>query len=144
MAAVSRSVAALRVAGDDLRVAEVSRLIGREPSLAYEKDQTFEVRGRVHTRKSGLWLVRVPGSEPENLDAQIRALLESVSDSPDVWQLLHDRYRVDVFCGLFLGQGNEGFELDPSTLAALAHRNLTVGFDIYGPEQSEEGRDGEV
>lgn len=144
MAAVSRSVASLRIGGDDLSVGEITRLMGREPSLAYEKGQSFEVRGRVHTRKGGLWLIRIPASEPESLDAQIRELLESVSDSPDTWKALHDRYRLDVFCGLFLNEGNEGLELEPSTLAALAERKLTIGFDIYGPDQLEKGSADEV
>jgi hypothetical protein len=144
MAAVSRSVASLRVIGDALKVPEVSRLMGREPSLAYEKGDAFEVRGSVYRRKTGVWMIRVPAREPESLDAQISELLASVSASPQTWQQLREQFNTNVFCGLFLGEGNEGLSLEPATLSALAERNLTIDFDIYGPSPETDDRAHEV
>jgi len=47
---------------------------------------------------------------------------------------LTTRFRVDVFCGLWLIEGNEGISLDPSTLKALGERGILLDLDIYGGE----------
>jgi len=144
MAAVARSVASLRIIGDSVKVAELTQLMGREPSLAYETGESFEVRGRVLTRKSGMWMIRVPASEPESLDAQIAELLGSVSASVETWQRLSERFRLNVFCGLFMEESNEGFSLEPATLSALAARKITIDFDVYAPSTDTKGGESEV
>jgi hypothetical protein len=50
-----------------------------------------------------------------------------------VWRELQRRYNCDIFCGLFLHEGNEGENLAPETLVALGARGLALGLDIYGP-----------
>ena len=144
MAAVARSVASLRIVGDSVKVAELTHLMGREPSQAYEMGEEFEVRGRVLTRKGGMWMIRVPASEPESLDAQIAELLGSVSASVETWQTLSERFRLNVFCGLFMEESNEGFSLEPATLSALAERKIAIDFDVYAPSTETKGGESEV
>jgi hypothetical protein len=36
-----------------------------------------------------------------------------------------------MFCGLFLGDTNEGLSLRPETLARLGERGLVLDLDIY-------------
>ena len=48
-----------------------------------------------------------------------------------IWQDLTSRFRADVFCGLFMEEGNEGISLSNETLQRLAERGLTIDFDIY-------------
>jgi hypothetical protein len=118
--------------------------MGRQPSLAYEKGETFAVTGRALTRKTGMWMIRVEPCEPERLNAQIAELLDSVAASSETWRKLHEQFEIDVFCGLFLDGGNEGVSLEPAILSALAERNLTIGFDIYGPSPEDDKRRDEV
>src|SRR4051812_34174636 len=102
MAAVHGLGASLRIAGDSLRVAEITRLMGRQPSLSCEKGGPAEGRGRADT---GLWLIRATGDPPERIDAQIMELLRSVDASPETWQRLRSEFKVDVYCRVPLGEG---------------------------------------
>ena len=52
-------------------------------------------------------------------------------NDPSVWLDLTCRFRCDVFCGLFVTEGNEGAELHPRVLSMLVDRGLRLGLDIY-------------
>ncbi len=56
-----------------------------------------------------------------------------VTDDLDVWSDIIRRYSCDLFCGLFMSEGNEGADLAPEMLAMLGARGLRLGLDIYGP-----------
>jgi hypothetical protein len=71
--------------------------------------------------------------EDWNLDQAITDLLARLPSDKAVWQMLHSRYRVDLFCGLFMGSFNQGTDLKPPTLVLLAERGLTLTLDIYVP-----------
>ena len=103
MGAVRKSVATLRIVGDDLVPEEISRRLV------------------------------VPTHEPGNLDMQIRELLDKVTSDLEVWRDLVHTYRVDLFCGLFMESGNDGVTLSPTSLAALGQRGIELQLDIYGP-----------
>lgn len=79
---------------------------------------------------------RTPGAP----DAQVEELLAKLSSNMDVWSSIRSTYRIDVFFGLFMNEGNEGFCLTPATLLALGSRGIRADFDIYGPS-AEETRD---
>jgi hypothetical protein len=49
-----------------------------------------------------------------------------------VWEELTTRFSADLFCGLFMREGNEGLSLSPETMQALGSRRLLLGLDIYG------------
>ncbi|MCL9861425.1 hypothetical protein MX031_22170, partial [Ralstonia solanacearum] len=55
-------------------------------------------------------------------------------DNPEIWRAIAQRYTVDLFCGLFMKHGNEGFSLSPASLLALGLRHVEIGFDLYGPD----------
>lgn len=40
--------------------------------------------------------------------------------------------------------GNEGLSLSPSSLQALAERQIEIGFDIYGPDDAVQRSDAEM
>ena len=63
----------------------------------------------------------------------INQLLNGLSPNLEAWEDLTSRFRVDIYCGLFLaeGTGNEGFSLTPKTARRLAARRVEVGFDLY-------------
>jgi Domain of unknown function (DUF4279) len=72
--------------------------------------------------------------EPENLDAQIASLLGRLSNDLKIWETLASKFRIDLFCGLFLKGGNEGLGISPEMLRALGERGILLGLDIYGPD----------
>jgi hypothetical protein len=135
MAQLYRSVAALRIAGDDLDPAEISQALGCEPSSAHCKGDkvTSPTSGVTGTRKTGLWCLEAPDREPENLDAQVAELLGRLSQSIETWQRIRDRYSIDLYCGFFMRERNEGLEISASSLAALAERGIALSLELYAP-----------
>lgn len=70
MAQLDRSIATLRIAGDDLQPAEISALLGHAASKQQVKGEVFvgKVSGRSRTAKTGMWRLEATDAAPENLD----------------------------------------------------------------------------
>ena len=69
-----------------------------------------------------------------DIEDHLSVLLARVSSDLAVWRELATRFRVEVFCGLFLDVQNRGFELPAQLMRELADRHISIGFDIYAPE----------
>lgn len=80
-----------------------------------------------------MWGLEAADCEPEGLDGQVQELLNKTNRDLSVWQKISGRYRIDLFCGLFMTESNEGLSLSPESLTALGERGIEIGFDIYGP-----------
>jgi hypothetical protein len=123
MGPVHKSAVSLRVIGDDLDPDEIAAVLGCTPTRA---------------RKPGgqapaMWCLESAGQEPEAVDRQIDEILSRLTGDLNVWSELGRRYRLDLFCGLFMRTGNEGVEISPAGLAALGRRGINLALDIYGP-----------
>jgi hypothetical protein len=142
MAHLERSVATLRIMGDELLPEEISRLLGAVPTSAYAKGHQFrsEASERVVTRKSGIWRLMAKENQPEDLDGQVAELLGQVTSNLSVWGNLTARFRVDLFCGWFMGSANEGVQISSETLLALGQRGIMLSFDIYEQDASDAER----
>ena len=130
MAVVSRTVATLRIIGDDLDPDEVTRLLGAEPTAQSRKG---EPNRSGYPAQRGIWRLNATEQVPGDLNTQIDELLAKVTPDLSVWADLTLKFRCDIFCGLFIQDGNEGEQLEPRTLAMLGSRGLQLGLDIYGP-----------
>ena len=131
MSALSKTAASLRLFGDDLNPNEVTRLLGKEPDVAERKG---DVRTSGSTVRRGRWSVKVGRRAPGDLDGQIAELLAGTTEDLAVWQRLTSVYAVDIFCGLFLEQENEGVDVSPRTLRMLGERGIKLQLDIYAPD----------
>ncbi len=133
MAVLSGSAASLRFFGDDLDPDELTLLLGHQPTNSERKGQEIvsKITGKKRTARSGGWRLSAERREPGDLDAQISEVLGQLTDDMSIWQDLTSRFRADVFCGLFMEEGNEGISLSNETLQRLAERGLTIDFDIY-------------
>ncbi len=140
MAQVERSVVSLRITGDSLVPGEVSKLLGAPPTDSQIKGETLigKNTGNKRIAKFGMWRLSVANSEPENLDGQIKEILDKLTDDLEVWSKISERFEVDFFCGLFMGRENEGLSISPQTLAAMGLRGIELGLDIYGPDKESE------
>lgn len=136
MAHLERSVATLRIMGDELVPEEISRLLGAEPTSGHEKGHQAPSgpSGRTVTRSSSMWRLSAEETKPENLDCQVSELLGLVTSDLSVWSSIAARFRVDLFCGWLMGSGNEGVEISPETMVALGQRGIQLSIDIYGPD----------
>jgi hypothetical protein len=131
---LSKSVSTLRVVGDDLVPADVSKLLKCEPTYSHLKGHTDVLAsGTVRVRKTGLWKVTTADAIPGDLDGQVAELLGKMTDDLSAWKELNSRYDVDLFCGWFMIETNEGIEISPTTMSKLAERGIKVDLDLYGP-----------
>ena len=142
MAKVERSVISLRIGGDDLVPKEITTLLGVPPTHAHSKGEMGKhivgpKIGDVRVAKSGMWRLEASPREPEDMDSQIREILSQTTSDLSVWHGITKRYRVDLFCGLFLTGTDGGLTLSPESLAALGERGIELGLCIYGGEHEE-------
>lgn len=115
MAQIQRSLATLRIMGNNLDPTEITRLLGCAPDAAQTRGEEIAARsgGSVRIARKAMWRLSATDGEPEDLDAQIRELLSKLTDDLTVWASIAERHRVDLFCGLFMREGNEGLSITP-------------------------------
>lgn len=150
MPALERAAATLRISGDDLIPDEISQLLGASPTRAQGKGEIIPTRNSGGSRiaRFGLWNLDATETAPGDLDAQVAGLLGRLNPDLSVWQALSTRFRVDLFCGWFMGGRNEGAEIAAATLLALGERGIRLGIDLYAPDRDwaddDESGDGVV
>jgi hypothetical protein len=130
---VDSATSTLRVVGKDVDPTEISQLLRCEPTAAARTGDVIKSKGFARTVREGFWRLE-SSRDATDIEDQVVSLLARVTNDLDVWRDLSKRFRVDMFCGLFLDAKNRGFELTPQTLRQLADRGISIGFDIYGPE----------
>ena len=80
------------------------------------------------------WSLQSEDQQPENVDGQIEEILGKLTGKMEVWQTLFRRFRLDLFCGVFMGGENEGPSIAPTSLLSLGQRGIQLGMDVYGPD----------
>jgi hypothetical protein len=78
-----------------------------------------------------MWRLEETDQEPENIDAQITELLNQLSRDISVWNSISAEFEIDLFCGLFMEESNEGMEISPISLKSLGERGIVLSLDIY-------------
>jgi len=131
MPEIARTTVRLRIFGDALDPDEITRLLGVAPTGCARKGDTRRTAsGQEVVARSGSWWLDADLSG--DLNSQIDALLTKLPSDPIIWRELSEHYECDVFCGLFMREGNEGTELSPLVMSILCIRGLRLGLDIYG------------
>ncbi len=133
MSVIFESAASLRFFGDDLDPDELTSILGAAPTQSIRKGETRRLlRGRELLAKTGSWRLSVDRRQPGDLDGQIAEIFGRLTSDLSLWTALTQRYQADLFCGVFMGSGNDGFSLEPATTGAIAARGLLIDFDLYG------------
>ena len=84
------------------------------------------------------WVIRAPTAHNGGLDVQLSALLARCTADLDAWNVVTSKWKVDLFCGLFMERPNRGLCLNADSLKRLAERGIALGFDIYAPDDPPE------
>lgn len=138
MAALNESRVTLRFFSEELDPAEITAVLGVQPTDCYKKGQTRVLStGNTLIYKRGMWRFEVPNRTPANLEAQIDEILGALTQDLAVWHRLASEHDVDLFCGLFMEESNEGFSLAPAFLALLSDRKIKIDFDVYAPSDKD-------
>lgn len=127
----------LRFFGDDLDPDEVSTLLGCSPTDSARRGDLIQRRTSSYTAPQGNWGLCTQRST-DDIETQLVALFERLTDDLSVWQSLTTRFDADLFCGVFLVWQGHGFDMSPRLHRLLADRNLTIIFDIYASDGPEE------
>jgi len=135
MSLVGRTKVTLRFVGDDLDPDTLTAMLGCRPTSAKRAGEVLP-SGYVVVR--GSWHMQSELCVPGDLDTQIRSILASLTSDLAVWNDLAERYRANLFCGLFLTEGNQEIVLSSDTMAAIGLRGIKLGLDIYGAEMPDE------
>ncbi|RDH41254.1 DUF4279 domain-containing protein [Zooshikella ganghwensis] len=90
--------------------------------------------GQPRIAKSGMWRLEAEDMVPGDLDSQVQELLNKLTFDLEVWKSISSKYKVDLFCGLFMEAEMEGIGLSASSLLALGERGIEIDFDMYGPD----------
>lgn len=133
MPVIAESSVALRVFGDSLIPEAVTIRIGAKPTAAHCKGDVERTRdARVLVRKTGMWLLEAAPREPADLNAQIAEILSRLTQDIAVWSALSQEFEIDICCGLFMVNTNEGLSVSVPSLDALASRGISLSMDVYG------------
>jgi hypothetical protein len=145
MADISRSTISIRLFGSELNPEKITQLLVCEPSSAAKTGEKIIKRnGQERIVKKGFWRLAYGESDEVILEEKIELLFGKLTTNLDSWRkVTRNLDTVDIFCGLFIDNWNEGFTLSQSILKKISDRNLEIGFDIYSPtdtwdEKSEE------
>lgn len=129
---VDRIVVSVRVTSDHLDPQEVTRALGVAPTFASRKGELSKIAGRDVLQGTGTWFFEFAGAPEEwTLDDAIETLLRRLPADLTVWEQLSAKYRLDVFCGVYLTGVNRGMTLSQTLLRQLADRHLELDLDIY-------------
>jgi hypothetical protein len=135
MTQLHKTTASLIFVGDELDPEELTRLLGGTPTVGVRKGGVWLTsRGREKTAARGRWSLDAECRSPGDLDAQVAELFAMLTPDLAVWKDLTRRFQAQVFCGVFLGDENEGMRLAPATLMAVGSRGLVLDLDIYGAQ----------
>jgi hypothetical protein len=134
MAILSKTVASLRIIGDDLVPDEVTKLLGCEPNIKMIIGEPFSwgKQGKPRLAKSSMWRISATDQLPGDLDKQIEEMLSLLTNDLTVWSQLSKKYKIDIFCGLFMESDMEGISLSAKSMLALGERGIEIDFDMYG------------
>lgn len=83
---------------------------------------------------TGGWWLQSAESEPGDLDSQIEEILGSLTNDLSVWDDIASKFKIDLFCGLFMNEEMEGIDISSENLLALGSRHILIGLDIYAPD----------
>lgn len=137
-----RSVVSIGIFGDDLDPAEVTALMGCPPSKAGRKGEPLgnsRRRDRIIPRRPvGAWILRADERRPADFGGQVRELLGRLTPDLAVWAGLSARFRMRIFCGVFMERFNEELGFTAEVVALMAQRGLRLQLDIYGPVDDDD------
>ena len=122
----------LRICGDTLDPACVSRSLGCQPSRTQRKGEpVLSANGEPkRIARTGSWLLNHRVAGDVTIGEAIALLLRTLPADKSVWTSLTSRFTVDLICDVTVRCVNRGFDLPPEVLALVAERGITLSFDI--------------
>jgi hypothetical protein len=127
---------ALSLGGEDLDPAQISQILGVEPTRGHAKGDPVAGTDR-GVRRNGAWSRALkPGDTDEwDVGEVIRTLLADFPAPEEQWAQLPAGVSRRLRLGLELATANQGLSLAPDICAWLGQRGITVELDIYRADE---------
>ena len=113
--------ATLRITGEGLDFAEISRTLGLKATHTHRKG------GK---RKVDMWLYHAPVDRTHPLDEHIMAIWEAVRPRMAYLCGLKKRFKVEVYCGFQTNSCTGGFDVDQRCLGLFAELDIPFGVSV--------------
>ncbi len=107
--------------------------MGCQPSFAFAKGDIKSSKAGSIVRKSGMWALEARKQAPADLDAQVAEIFSRLPEDPAVWARFREEFEVDMFCGFWMCETDEGMIVSAQTMKILADRGISLGFCVYAP-----------
>lgn len=121
-------MAALRIHGDDLPLAEIGAQLGVEPTYVHRKGERRRPRSPAY--KNDAWHLESGLPETEPLERHIEALWDVVKPRLEYLKSLKRLYKVDVFCGYRSNCDHAGIEVPHTCLQLFTALEVPFGVSI--------------
>ena len=121
----------LRICGDDLDPKEISVLLHCQPTGGTRKGSRLENKAGWTEALTGVWYLDAGTREGASLADSISSLLSKIDVDASVWRSLAERFKCELFIGVFLRSANQGFSITPDLLRTIVERHLRLAFDVY-------------
>jgi hypothetical protein len=83
--------------------------------------------------KSGGWCIELGTFIPGDLNKPSRELFQKMTDDLDVWRNLSARFSGRISTLVWMKDSDEGFQVEPATLMAIAERGLALDIETLAP-----------
>jgi len=112
------SQVSLRIFGDDLDPGEISNILGVASTHSERKGEVIieNVTKNKRTATTGRWSISSNLPSETDVEDKPSELLDQVSNGEAVWDLINKKYKVDIFCGMFMEAENREFSLSVKIL----------------------------
>jgi hypothetical protein len=64
--------------------------------------------------------------------------MDGLTGDLEICRSLSRSYKVDLFCGWFMAERDEGLEISAQSLAALGDRGIKLGICLYAPTMNDD------
>ena len=131
MTELDNSMVSIRFVSKNLDI----KMIGDQ--LGYVESNLTETTVKKLRNNNIVLVIRLAGKDRMSLENKIIMLLGEFTKDIIIWKQVTEKIKADIFCGLFLDEWNQGFDLTPNLMKEISDRNLKIGFDIYSPADSQ-------
>ncbi|WP_215226690.1 DUF4279 domain-containing protein [Echinicola shivajiensis] len=117
---------------EKLDKAEITRLIGAEPTKSWNPGESHPIGNSKKTRITdwGKWYL-ISKRDNTDLNIKLKELLGSLTSDLEKWKLLTSKYDAWIDVAGYMENWNRGFTLQSEVMKMLSDRNLEIIFDIY-------------
>lgn len=130
----------LSYSSEDLKIDEVSTVLGLTPTKAWEAGQLYPVgdgsSGVMRKSEWGRWILR-GARDTACVGAKILELLDRGASDPESWVRISAKHDACLTVIGYLTNWNRELLLSPQVLRALSDRGLALRADVYFEEGAE-------